>query len=457
MKKTLPLATILSLCLFSALAQNQYDGIRTSNYLGVKSVLFNPANIADNPYRWDVNLFSVNAGAGDYNVSFNFKNLQSKFGNHTDSLLFGSNSKAASAYAGLDIFGPGFMLSLNKKTTIAFTTRARVMANIHDVDGKLVSAVQSQNTGTLPYTLASSDNQSIALNGWAEFGASLGRVLIEDGHQLLKGGITLKYLAGYSNVYVHLNNINGTLNSDVNGDYLTGTTGTVQIGEGGADLTNMKGNNIAHFTGSGAGADIGFVYEFHQEPYAKGNAKQKYKFKISMALLDLGSIHYHANPSYTAGYAVNITNSQKFYLNNLKDSSISGIKTALDQSPYFNNLGQSTGSYGVGLPTTLVANADLHMLYKFYLDLDTRLSLHSSSKFLNPYYQNNVTLTPRYEGKIFGAYLPLNVNSLTGFNAGLAFRAGPFFIGSGSILTAAMGSSKQADFYLGFHFGLLRK
>ncbi|HLX93872.1 MAG TPA: DUF5723 family protein [Puia sp.] len=452
MKRILLSVLVAGLFIFKAQSQNQFEGIRSSNYLGVKSVFFNPANIADNAYRWDANLFSVNAGVGDYNVSFNLHNLQSKMGNQTDSIMFGSKSKAASAYAGIDILGPGFMIALNKKTTFAFTTRARVMANIHDVDGKLINAIQSQNNSNLPFTLASAGNQSIALNGWTEFGGSLGRVLVEEGNHFLKGGITLKYLAGFSNGYIHLNNISGTVNSDVNGNYLTSAGGTVQLGEGGADLTNLKGSSLLQFKGSGAGADLGVVYEFRR------TSATHYKLKFSLALLDIGSIHYHANPNYTAGYTVNVPNGQKFYLNNLKDSSsISSIKNYLDQSPYFQNISTANGSYGVGLPTTLVGSADMNVVSKFYLNLDTRLNLHGYNKFASPYYQNNFTLTPRYEGKYFGAYLPLNINSLTGFNAGVAFRMGPFFLGSGSVLTSLLGTSRQADFYFGVHIGGLRK
>ena len=44
-------------------------------------------------------------------------------------------------------------------------------------------------------------------------------------------------------------------------------------------------------------------------------------------------------------------------------------------------------------------------------------------------------------------FMPLNQNELTNFNAGLSVRIGPFFIGSGSLLSAALGNSKQADFH----------
>jgi hypothetical protein len=58
--------------------------------------------------------------------------------------------------------------------------------------------------------------------------------------------------------------------------------------------------------------------------------------------------------------------------------------------------------------------------------------------------------------KRFGFYLPINYNELTKMNAGAALRVGPMYVGSGSILSALMGKSKQADIYFGFRIGILK-
>lgn len=64
-------------------------------------------------------------------------------------------------------------------------------------------------------------------------------------------------------------------------------------------------------------------------------------------------------------------------------------------------------------------------------------------------------LTPRYEGKIASFWLPLSYNNLTKWNAGFSVQVGPVFVGSGSVLTALTGDSKQADFHMGVRFGKL--
>jgi hypothetical protein len=60
------------------------------------------------------------------------------------------------------------------------------------------------------------------------------------------------------------------------------------------------------------------------------------------------------------------------------------------------------------------------------------------------------------ETRHLGVYLPLSYNTLSKFNAGLALRAGPVFLGSGSILGALLGHSKDASVFIGVHIGILR-
>ena len=49
--------------------------------------------------------------------------------------------------------------------------------------------------------------------------------------------------------------------------------------------------------------------------------------------------------------------------------------------------------------------------------------------------QNIVTLTPRFNTGFFEVYTPISNSSISGFNTGLGFRLGGFYIGAGSIVT----------------------
>src|ERR1700761_2108317 len=126
MRKHLLLAFLMAATLFAH--SQTYPGYRTGNYTGVNGVFFNPANIADNRYKWDINVFAIDGFVGtnksglrfsDITRSFNADSLKSK-------LLRGSSNVNSLAY--VDILGPSVMVSLSPKTSIALTTRTRVFA-----------------------------------------------------------------------------------------------------------------------------------------------------------------------------------------------------------------------------------------------------------------------------------------------------------------------------------------
>src|SRR5437868_14219758 len=54
-----------------------YSGYRSTDYSGVNGVFFNPANISDSRYRYDVNLFSLSTSVGNNQISFNLGEVTS--------------------------------------------------------------------------------------------------------------------------------------------------------------------------------------------------------------------------------------------------------------------------------------------------------------------------------------------------------------------------------------------
>jgi hypothetical protein len=68
---------------------------------------------------------------------------------------------------------------------------------------------------------------------------------------------------------------------------------------------------------------------------------------------------------------------------------------------------------------------------------------------------NSFTVTPRFSISVFEAFLPINSNEVSGTNVGIGFRFRGFYLGSGSIVTALMSDSKQADIYTGFRWAFL--
>lgn len=455
---------------FSSFAQD-FPGYRSGNYTGVNSVFFNPANIAGSRYYFDVNLVSASTMAANDQAAFRLSDISESFnGDSIRNQLFGMEAGAASGMFTVDIHGPSGMMGLGEKNAIALTSRGRMFANALNVDGKLFQQISNSvaQDPALPYTLSSQENMRFAVNAWTEFGASFARVLVDQQAHFFKGGLTLKYLAGSANGYVNIDNFSGTVVRDalLNMTHLTNASGQISTGFAGMNIAGFEAKNLFKMKSSGFGADLGFVYEYRPDPEMQtvdgikldNNYKNTYRFKFGLALTDLGSIHYKKDPRRSGSYDIDISSAEFMPLRQLNNLDVDDYNQFFADRPQFFTPTPGNGTdYSVSLPTALQVEADLLLYDGWYLNLASQVSLSNNpDKPYNNRSYTSFTLTPRYEGKIFGGYLPLNYNPLTKLNAGLAFRAGPLFFGSGSLLTAVMGESQQADFFIGFRLGELK-
>lgn len=95
--------TILLFAFSLSVVAQDLPGFKTSSYNGVLGVFNNPANAAQNNYRWDFNLFSANINVGNNNASFNLKKLGEI--TQSDSLinqLIGTEGKASNGLLGVE-------------------------------------------------------------------------------------------------------------------------------------------------------------------------------------------------------------------------------------------------------------------------------------------------------------------------------------------------------------------
>lgn len=461
-KRTLLLFSVL-FCFFIPFSFGQsfsFPGTRMGNYTGVQSVFFNPAQAADSKYKFDLNLFGISGGFGNNKASYSLNAVVSSFNpdNSVNSLFSGDGR--LSGQANLDILGPSLLISLPKKSGIMISTRMRGQFSITDIDGKLAKTVLDDlnNQITFPYTLSSGNNMRINTTGWAEYGITYSRVIKEQGNHFLKAGATIKYLAGAGNNYIQLDQMSGTLiqnpvdpNSPV---YLsTGSRGTIGVGISGNNVS-FSPTGILNSTSSGIGADLGFVYEFRD-----GSSKRHpYKYRLSLSVLDLGSIKFDRDLTNSGTFNMLVTAVPGFNLETLQGISFDGYKQFFSSNPNFtaspNNIDPTLN---ISLPTSLQLYGDVHLVKNFYLSAGTQIALSNRSKPQNPFVYSGFTVTPRFEGRVIGLYAPINYNSLTQLTMGASLRLGPLFIGSGSILSALFSKSKQADIQAGLHLGILKR
>ncbi|MEP7165270.1 MAG: DUF5723 family protein [Ferruginibacter sp.] len=457
---------ILLLSLPTLIFAQSYPGYRTENYTGVNGVFFNPANIADSRFKWDVNLISINGFVGNDQASLGIKDLGRTFTSDSlKSFLFGGNKPNLNSLINTDIYGPSVMFNLNKRMGMAITTRTRVFSNVRNIDGTLAQTFidgGSQSAGVSYPATFSASNSVINAAGWSEVGLSFSSVLTkEKSMHFLKAGLSVKYLAGTANSYLNMKNMNGSIGyNPITGTYLSNTTGSLEINTTNSDFNDYKIKDFFNFSGHGVGADVGLVYEFRPLSMTKDNYKykddrfaNKYKFKVAVSLLDIGKIKFKTTNENSASYVVNIPAGPQFLVSKFRDQSINSYIKILDTSSYFTRVAGSSNQYNIVLPTTLQVNFDYNINNSFYINTGAQFAF-SEKKNLNLYAYNVYNIIPRFETKTFAVAVPVSYSTLTELTVGLSLRAGPFFIGTGSGFSALFGKSKQIDVHTGLHYGI---
>jgi outer membrane protein OmpA-like peptidoglycan-associated protein len=412
----------LSICILTAMLKTNaqsYLGYYHDNYAGVQSVLFNPASIADSPFKLSVNLISFSVlGNNDYYGVNATDLLKSSYDFEKQSKLFPSIKNNFQANA--DILGLSAMFNVAPKHTIGIFSRARGFANIRDLNGEVlkqvVDKVDSNTSFNYPF-----NSFNITANSWAEIGLSYATILLDKNQHFIKGGLTLKYLQGIGNSYINADNLDfiyTRINANPNVNTVT-TLGTLTYG-GSDDFEGSYKELKINSKSSGLGVDVGLVYEWR--PSSKN--VDKYKLRFGLSVTDIGSINYKDNKQKK--YDLNKTITETQFENS------SSIQNWIETNYTVLEISNTTK---VVLPTAAHVNADWNINNKFYVNVNGDVNLNNATKFNTNAIANTVSLTPRYESKWIGVYVPLNYMDYRGFQAGFGFRAGPLFLGSGSVIT----------------------
>ncbi len=446
MKK--PIITIvLLLCIVSVKAQS-YIGFLTDNYSGVHSVIGNPANIVDSRFKTDINLAGASAFVGNDYYGVNFSDaIGDDYDIEDDAKTFPEEKN--NVLGNVDILGPSFMFNINEKNAIAVFSRARVFYNISEINGQTFESLADGFDDTSSFNVNEGDAFFNA-HAWAEIGVSYARVLMNKEQHFLKGGITLKYLQGLGNAYGAGTDVSIDYDEDaIIGGVIGSVTTTGEVAYGYSENLEDDADDFEVVNGAtGIGFDLGFVYEWRPDHKnytstdSKGNSYMpkdinKYKLKFGLSLTDMGSISYDGVE-------------ERYNFNNVLDENTFENIDDLDELENFYTLLEATEAEKAVLPTALHANVDWNINQKFYVNLNTDFSLTAKDKINRSRIANTVSLTPRFESKWFSFYSPISVIQHSGFHWGAGFRAGPLYVGSGSIVSLLIGDeSKGADVYAG--------
>ncbi|WP_185782487.1 DUF5723 family protein [Croceivirga lutea] len=431
---------VISFLFCSCIAFSQsYLGYISDNYSGLHSLTVNPANSADSRMKLDINLVSAGSLITNDYTYFSFSNINEIIeGEELDNIVrFPSNSNEA--FADFDVLGPSFMLSIANKQGVGIVTRVRALNTYRNINGNLLEAV----INSFPDENFAFEQQNLnaITHIWGEVGFVYGRTLIDTDRQLLKAGVTLKYLLGAGVAETSSNNLAGSYSFnnntvDLNGDlsYLITYEEEQSADEFLNDLTG------------GFGLDLGASFELKDKNAGlRTNVHSDYKLRLGVALLDVGSITYKDKESYS------------YTLNAVVDAD--QIEEDFEEAIQINFEEQITrGDYKVKLPASLRFTADYKVTQSLYINLDMQQRLVNADLRFNSANLNRITLTPRYESRLFGFYLPITHTTPGNLFVGSGFRLGPLFVGSSTLWSTLLSDTSSAiNGYIGFKIPIKRK
>src|SRR5690606_28250556 len=81
-------------------------------------------------------------------------------------------------FLNMDVLGPSVMFNLNRKNSIALTTRVRAFFNLNNINGELYDAITNNFDRDQNFDFRV-DDLSGTMHVWGEFGLTYGRILME--------------------------------------------------------------------------------------------------------------------------------------------------------------------------------------------------------------------------------------------------------------------------------------
>lgn len=454
MKK--PLLFIFTLLSTGLYAQEHFSGINTSQRTGVLNAAINPAELTNLKNKFEVNVLNFSINASNNKVS-----IGDLFQSDTDfeEIIF-SGDEPVNMTVDLEILGPSLAFKY-ENWAFAFTTAAKLKSDIVDVDTGLGRALTTESDAlSIVNEYINTDyNQRVSGTSWGEIGFSVARDIYETDVHKFSGGVTFKLLFPGSYANIAADKFTGTiqLGTGINtGDVvMTNASTQLNLAYSGSLADGFDSSNFTNFFAGGLNGfstDIGINYRWKDVNSDDG----EYRVNAGISIRNLGSMTFNDDNNESTNYKLEVTGSEEFNLSQFEGADgfdeIEAILNDPANSAYV-TAEEPSSDFKIKTPATLSMYADVKLLLNFHITGFLQQKLNESNDNNRIAAQNVFTITPRYSGKLFEVFAPLSSTEISGFTAGLGFRIGGFYIGSGSVVTAIVSDAKQADAYLGFRFG----
>lgn len=436
------------------MAQN-YQAIHGSSFAGSLGSASNPASIIHVPYAWDITPISVQTKQSTN--AFKIENY-SFFSSSGKAMVIPENGSVKRfLFTNQDIHLLNTRIRLNDKSAIAFGANVRnyIFATT-GITNWQDSTVNITDFLKINVTHAPLSGESRGTT-WFELYGTYARTLIANENRLLNGGITLKINRAIAGETSSTNDLGYTPSG---AGYLV-NSGSLQYGYS-ANFDKINSNNSSsqnaklflQNTYASISVDMGLEYILLSNDEDAAGGEYAYRTKIGISMMDVGVNKYRFGDKSISANSVKPGVSDTVLENKFFNTgSINNFNDSL--SSIVNNFSQIRGPFNIYQPTRLIINLDQHISDNFFVNAEITFSLLSLVPKKLPYVKdmNFLALTPRWETKTLGAYLPVLVNTKNQFWIGGAIKAGPLLFGTHNLANLfSKTKSANGGFYLALTF-----
>lgn len=419
-------------------AQN-YHAVNGSPYAGSLGVGNNPSSIVNTPYAWDIDVFSFQVKPITNAVTLHKYSLLTF--NKTAEYQFdpGYYGRYARANANVNLLNT--RIALNRRAAVAAGINIRSYTDLKTSPYAFIDTLSSarsfllMNGGNTDYSL------DLTSSSWVELFGTYAQTILDDDRQRLNAGMTVRVSRGLSGAHASLSS--GKVERIIeNGQEIyvlrdaAARYGYSSNYDGWKDEKG-SGQNIQDFVRNsqgGASVDIGVEYLIKPMILPDFNDPDDhyydYDWKIGLSILDIGFNQYkHSGNSRTVrGFRGEVTDmdlDEKF-------RNIEGVAAFNDSlATIVESMSTLRGNFNVINPMRLVLNIDRYLFDAFYINADVSVNLSQLAGDKRLYVRENnlLAITPRWETRRWGFYMPVLYNTDKQLRIGGAVKAGPLLIG----------------------------
>lgn len=442
------------------IAQESYTGATADNYLGSTSNHFQPANIVDSKYKYQLSFSTNFASTNNFNA-LNFNNLIG-FTKHPRN-EYRDHRRGGFAAFNFNVDLVNAMIEYKHKNAFGYHLSLKSFRMNSGIPGELTFA-DFNNFNDNPTTPFDYQNLRMQSFTYLEHGFHYGRIIREGDEHFLKAGVTGKLINGLDASYFYSQS--GSMN-------FTGTTGPgVELNPNGTvEYGRMRSDVSASDHKLGVGLDLGAVYEYRPEydsyKYNMDGKKNierydvnKYLYKVGVSITNLGGVKF-LKDSTTYDYNANNTNISGTSFLDLNNNGFNNVDGTLTQ-PSTTKATSDKDNFRMGLPTALNLQFDYNIYKNFYAAYAGSIPLGIPSDPNSVKYNTMHSIVPRYETQNIGVSVPLSIKGNGQFMVGTHVRLSKdnlsIFAGSHN-LTYLFGKRKiyDASIFAGLAIGLPHK